>query len=151
MRKGLKLVALLEGSKGLVSLVVGLALHRLAGKDIQHILESITAHLHLNPASKFSGIIYQELHSITYSNLTLIAVGALAYSLLRLLEAYGLWNGLAWVEWFALLSGAVYIPFEVYEIIVNRGIFSFIVIMINIIIVWYLYIVVRSNKRRKHA
>ena len=36
---------------------------------------------------------------------------------MRGVEAFGLWHGRRWAEWFALVAGALYIPVEIYEII----------------------------------
>jgi len=37
--------------------------------------------------------------------------------LARFVEAYGLWRQRRWAEWFAAVSGAIYIPFELYELL----------------------------------
>lgn len=44
-----------------------------------------------------------------------IAAAAVAYFAVRLTEAWGLWFGLAWAQWFSLLSGASYLPWEFVE------------------------------------
>jgi uncharacterized membrane protein (DUF2068 family) len=38
---------------------------------------------------------------------------AIGYIVVRMLEAYGLWNERAWGEWLGALSGGLYIPFEI--------------------------------------
>lgn len=152
-KNGLKVIALLEASKGLVSLVVGLGIHKLAGTNVQKFLESFLEHLHLNPANRLPGIILHESNLLTSFNLTLIAMGAVVYSVVRLVEAYGLWHALTWTEWFALLSGAVYIPFEIYEVVVHPGTINILALTINVAVVWYMYTVVRgtSESIRKSA
>ncbi len=61
------------------------------------------------------------------------------YAIVRFVEATGLWLEKEWAEWFALLSGAMYMPWEIYEIIrhsddkIRWTIFIF-----NILIVLYL-------------
>jgi uncharacterized membrane protein (DUF2068 family) len=67
-----------------------------------------------------------------------LAAGALAYSIVRFVEAYGLWNRRVWAEWFALLSGMLYIPFEVYEVLDRATKLRFAVLAINIVIVLYM-------------
>tara|TARA_R110002050_G_scaffold9504_1_gene32948 strand:- start:90973 stop:91431 length:459 start_codon:yes stop_codon:yes gene_type:complete len=144
---GLKAVAILEASKGLISLFVGLGIHELAGENSQKMLESLLGHLHLNPASHLPSILLHETGLVNNSNLTLIALGAIVYSVVRLVEAYGLWNGLAWTEWFALLSGAIYLPFEIYEVIAHMGSVSIIVLSINVAIVWYMYSLLMGSRQ----
>lgn len=147
MKKGLRFVALIEGLKGLIALMAGLDIHRLANVNIQNVIESLTRHLHLNPASQFTGVISHELSKLTYSNLTLIAVGSVVYSVVRFIEAFGLWKEYHWVEWFALVSGAIYIPFELFELVNNFGALSIIVLTVNVIVVSYLYFMLHSKKK----
>jgi uncharacterized membrane protein (DUF2068 family) len=44
--------------------------------------------------------------SFTDARVWLLATLAFAYGLVRLVEAYGLWRGRRWAEWFAAVSGA---------------------------------------------
>ena len=145
--KGLKAIALLEASKGIVSLVVGFGLHALAGQNLQQLAESLISQAHLNPASHYPSIFITAASSVPDSKISLFAVFAFAYSLIRLIEAYGLWRGLLWTEWFALLSGAIYIPFEIYEIIFHTSVLSVVVFLINIVVVWYMAHVIFIKKK----
>lgn len=151
MKKGLRYVAILEGSKGLIALIVGLNIHRLAHGDIQNYVESFSRHLHLNPASEYIGVIFNELNKFTYSNLSLIAIGSLIYTGVRFIEAIGLWNEFKWVEWFALISGAIYIPFELYELFTSFGALSIFLLTINVMIVLYLYSVLKNKRESTNA
>lgn len=145
IKNGLKAVAILEASKGVISLIVGMAIHQLAGKNIQKTLESLLSQLHLNPTSYLPSIILHKASFLNSSNLMLITLVTVIYSAIRLIEAYGLWNGLIWTEWFALISGAIYLPFEIYEVIVYTGALSIIVLSINVAIVWYMYSLLRGK------
>ncbi len=146
-KRGLKAVAILEASKGLISLIVGLGIHELTGKDIALVMESLLSHLHLNPGSQIPEVILQGASTLSNSNLTLIAIGALAYSVIRFVEAYGLWNEFIWTEWFALVSGGIYLPFEFYEVVMRKDGLSVFVLSINIVVVWYMYTQLWGNRR----
>jgi len=50
----------------------------------------------------------------------MLALSALFYSAVRFVEAYGLWHERQWAEWFGFLTGIMYIPLELLEII--RGV-----------------------------
>ena len=54
---------------------------------------------------------------VTNTRLWLMAGFAALYATVRFTEAYGLWHGRRWAEWFAALSGAVYVPVELYELL----------------------------------
>ncbi|EKO3712198.1 DUF2127 domain-containing protein, partial [Vibrio metschnikovii] len=86
---------------------------------------------------------------ISNINISIIALGALAYSLIRFVEAYGLWKSYGWTKWFALLSGAVYLPFEVYGIVVRPSILGASVFVLNIIVVAYMARVVLLKNELK--
>lgn len=144
-KKGLKVVAVLEALKGLIALFVALSIHELAGKNIQKMLESLLGYFHLNPTSNLPAIILHKASFINNSNLTLMTIAAIVYTIIRLVEAYGLWNELVWTEWFALISGGIYLPFEIYEVIVHTGVLSVLVLSINIAVVWYMYSLLRGK------
>jgi uncharacterized membrane protein (DUF2068 family) len=82
---------------------------------------------------------------LSHSNLVLVALGALLYSIVRFVEAYGLWHGFKWTEWLALISGAVYLPFELYKFIVNFNVLSFSLLLVNSVIVVYIYKVLKNK------
>jgi uncharacterized membrane protein (DUF2068 family) len=44
----------------------------------------------------------------------------------------------AWAEWFAIISGSVYVPIEIYELARYPSIFKVIVLVLNVAIVAYL-------------
>lgn len=144
-KKGLKVVAVLEALKGLIALFVALSIHELAGKNIQKMLESLLGYFHLSPTSNLPAIILHKASFINNSNLTLITIAVIVYTIIRLVEAYGLWNELVWTEWFALISGGIYLPFEIYEVIVHTGVLSILVLSINIAVVWYMYSLLRGK------
>ncbi|CAH8207072.1 DUF2127 domain-containing protein [Vibrio aestuarianus] len=146
-KSGLKAVATLEAFKGLCSLLVAFGLHTLAGRNLQQVAESIVSHAHLNPASHLPSVFIHAASTFSDSSVGLAAIGAFAYSLIRFVEAYGLWKGLVWVEWFALVSGAIYIPFEIYEIIIHTSMLGISIFILNIIVVWYMAGILLSKRK----
>ncbi|MCZ7627423.1 MAG: DUF2127 domain-containing protein [Candidatus Methylomirabilis sp.] len=46
---------------------------------------------------------------------------AAGYASVRFVEAYGLWLERRWAEWFAAVSGGIYIPFEIYELLYGES------------------------------
>ncbi|MDF0533901.1 DUF2127 domain-containing protein [Shewanella yunxiaonensis] len=151
VEKGLRAVAVLEASKGVLSLIVGFGIHTLAGKNLKQSCELLLTHLHLNPASHLPGIFLHAAESLGNINLTLIAMGALLYSCIRFVEAYGLWHSLVWTEWFALVSGGIYLPFEAYEVVVHRNLLSVATLVVNLAIVGYMIWLVRYKPAEEHA
>ncbi|AZL84538.1 DUF2127 domain-containing protein [Aliivibrio salmonicida] len=147
IKKGLRAVAILEASKGIMSLLVAFGVHALADHNLRHLAELIVSRLHLNPASHLPSVFIDAASGLTDAKIMLFTIGAVVYSIIRLVEAYGLWRAQVWTEWFALVSGAIYIPFELYEIIFRTSILSFGAFIINIIVVGYMAYVILDKKK----
>ena len=69
---------------------------------------------------------------------------------MRFIEAYGLWQVRAWAEWFAIVSGGVYLPIELYELVRHATGVKAVVLVVNTGIVAYL-VYFRWSKRLPHA
>ena len=112
----LRTVAVFEAAKGALVLLVGFNLLSLVHHDVQQAAEHLLARTHLNPASRYPHIFIDVANQLTSTRLLLIAAGAGVYSLARFIEAYGLWRARRWAQWFAAASGAIYVPFELFEL-----------------------------------
>lgn len=116
----LRSVAVFEAVKGAIVMVAGLGLAAMIHHDLQQLAESLVLHLHLNPARQYPRIFIDAVARVHDVRLWMLASTAGCYAALRFLEAYGLWNARAWAEWLAVVSGGIYMPFEIYEL--SRGI-----------------------------
>ncbi|MDH4083456.1 MAG: DUF2127 domain-containing protein [Nitrospira sp.] len=128
-------VALLEGAKGTLVFLAGFGALSLIHHDAQRLAEQMIAHLHLNPASRYPRIFIEAAANLTDARLSLLAALAGAYGSIRFVEAYGLWRERRWAEWFAVVSGTIYIPFEVYELLKGIAWLSLAALLVNILIV----------------
>jgi uncharacterized membrane protein (DUF2068 family) len=82
----------------------------------------------------------------------LVFFGVLVYAAIRFIEATGLWLEREWAEWFALLSGSMYLPWEIYELARRATAIKWIIFTINVIIVLYLlWLRIEMHKARKRA
>jgi uncharacterized membrane protein (DUF2068 family) len=144
---GLKLVALLELSKGALVLLAGFGLLTLVHKDVGLAAEELVRLLHLNPASHMPRIFIDAADKLTDARLWLLAALALGYALVRVVEAGGLWLRKAWAEWFGALTGGVYIPIEVYELAQKATWPRLVVLAVNVLVVGVL--VLELNRRRQ--
>ncbi len=130
-------MAAFEAAKGLLVMVAGLGLLALLHKDVQRAAEAIVRHLHLNPARHYPRIFIEAAARTTDTRLWLLASGAFAYTIVRAVEAYGLWRARAWAEWFAIASGAIYLPFEIQALVHHASALKAAVLLINVGIVAY--------------
>ena len=143
---GVRAVAVFEAAKGLLVLVAGFGLLSLVHRDAQHSAEMIVRHLHLNPARHYPRVFIQAAGGVGSSRLWMLAGGAFAYSLVRFIEAYGLWRLRPWAEWLAIVAGGLYLPVEVYELLRHPTLLKGGILVGNLAIVAYL-LYVRSTAR----
>ena len=106
-------------------------------------------HFHLNPASRYPHIFLEAAAQVTDAKLWLLAMTALLYALARFVEAYGLWYQRRWAQWFALVTGALYLPIESYELLQGVSAIKTIVFLVNAAIVVLLSGVLWRARRRE--
>ena len=68
----------------------------------------------------------------------LLAFAAAGYAAVRLAEAYGLWFDRNWASWLGALSGGIYVPIEVYELVEKPSLLRLGLLSANTAIVVYL-------------
>jgi uncharacterized membrane protein (DUF2068 family) len=115
--KLLRAVASFELAKGLVVLLAGCSVLFLVHRDMGDVADTFLRLLHISPDHHFAQVFLAWADNLTAAKLWIVAGVAAVYATLRFVEAYGLWKARAWAEWIALISGAMYLPFEVYKLI----------------------------------
>lgn len=128
-------VALFEAAKGTLVVVSGFGALSLVHHDVRRYAEQLVGHLHLNPAKHYPQIFIDAAANLTAPRLLVLAALAASYGLVRFVEAYGLWRGRRWAEWFAAVSGAIYIPFEVFELYRRASWLSLGALVVNVLVV----------------
>jgi uncharacterized membrane protein (DUF2068 family) len=136
---GLRAVASLEALKGVLAIIAGIGLFTLLHKDLGDVAESIVEALHLNPAHRLAQAFINAADHVSETRIVTFACIAFGYALIRFVEAYGLWHARAWAEWFAIVSGAVYLPWEILEVAKHPDhVIRWIVLLVNIVVVLYM-------------
>jgi uncharacterized membrane protein (DUF2068 family) len=134
--QALRTVALFEFAKGLLAIATAASLYWVDPSDIAgHFLDL----LHISPDHPVAQLLLRSAN--TLSNLSVWGIVLLAsiYSGLRFIEAYGLWTARAWAEWIALISGAAYLPFEIYKLLERLSAFHAAVLLVNLAIVAFMF------------
>jgi uncharacterized membrane protein (DUF2068 family) len=148
---GLRGVAVFEALKGLLAFSIGIWVLTLMHKDIYGVAEHMLRRLHVSLDRHFAQRILHLANAITDRNLWLFFAVISAYTAVRFTEAIGLWLEKEWAEWFALLSGALYLPFEVYELVRHHSAVTVAVLLINILIVLYMAWLLNDSYKRRRA
>jgi uncharacterized membrane protein (DUF2068 family) len=87
--------------------------------------------------SKLLGLIQQSF-TLDSRTLLYLAVGLAVYALIELTEAFGLWLGRRWGEYFAMVATSVFLPYEVYDLTVKITWLRVAAFMVNLLLVVYL-------------
>ena len=138
LERGVRLVAIFEIFKGILALLVAAGLLSITEADIPALLEHGASLLQGSLASYYSRHIMTTATHISTVQIQLAAGFALLYTSIRFIEAYGLWLMRAWGKWLAIISSAIYIPFEIYELTTHSSTLTLAILLINIFIVSYL-------------
>jgi len=150
---GLRSVAAFEAIKGVLVLAVGFGVWHFRHRDVDDFADRVISFFHLNPEGHLSNIFYRAAGHLTEKTLVLVAIGALVYSTIRFAEAYGLWKARAWAEWFALIAGAIYVPFEIHALMHHPNLIKWAILIINLLIIVYMaHLRMEAVRaRRQHA
>jgi uncharacterized membrane protein (DUF2068 family) len=127
--------------KGLVFVALAVAAYTLSDNDLPAEFHHLLHLLRVNPERKFFADLAVQIGKVTEANVLWVAAGTLVYSLFSLTEGIGLMFRVSWACWMAIGESAFFIPIEVYELIKpahKPSWMVFIILVINIVIVWYL-------------
>ena len=114
--KELKIVAVIEAVKGLLVLIAAGLFFHLLHADLQSASEAIVRHFHLDPARHNPGVFMATAVDFGNAHKLILSFGALSYAAVRFVEAFGLWQARSWAWGFGIITGALYIPFELAEL-----------------------------------
>lgn len=142
------MIAVLEAAKGAVVLAAGIGALEFIGRNAQEAAEALVREFHLNPAHGIPRIFVEIAQKATPLHIWMLAAGAAAYAIVRFAEAYGLWRGRVWAEWLGVISGSIYVPWEIWEL--SHG-FTWLLaglLTVNLAIVAYLLFALLRNRTR---
>ncbi len=137
-KDAVRVASVFEAAKGLVVLAAGFGVLLFIHQDIHRVATKIVLHLHMNPARRYPTIFLDALNHVNDRQLLALAISALFYAMIRFVESYGLWFHRAWAEWFGVLTGGVYIPVELYELLHGVTWIKLAVFLVNLAVVVFL-------------
>jgi uncharacterized membrane protein (DUF2068 family) len=132
-------IALFKLGKGVVFLLISIALYCLSDDNITEEFRQLVHWLKLSPETKLVAVILKKLGTITESNMLVVAAGTVSYAALALVEGIGLWMRFSWAAYLAIAESAIFIPYEVHELSRKLTVGMFSLLCVNLLIVIYLW------------
>ncbi len=148
-KAGLRAVASFEAFKGVLVIVLGVALLAVHS-HVQEFAENLLYHLHVDFDRRLGQTLLNAATTISDTRWWMIGAAIGSYASVRFIEAWGLWNRRVWAEWFALLSGALYLPWELLKMVERMDWDRVAIFVINLIIVLYM-LFIRIRETRGHG
>ena len=126
-------------SRQVLFATVALVFYTLSDNDLPEEFRNLLHWLRLNPERQFFHNLAEQIGKITEARMVFVGAGSFLYSLFSLVEGVGLMFRVSWAGWMAIGESAFFIPIEVYELSKGFSIYVFVILLLNIFIVWYLF------------
>ncbi|MGA9566265.1 MAG: DUF2127 domain-containing protein [Candidatus Korobacteraceae bacterium] len=155
--RGLRTVSILEAAKGVLVMLAAFGFAEIIRHniDLEDAAQNLLYFLHVDPDRRLSHALMHAAGRMMDADVLTVLAIACVYSALRFIESYGLWRQRVWAEWLAIVSGAVYLPFELYKLIERPNMIHWAILLINICVVVYIAWVrwdeVKERTRRQPA
>ena len=140
------LIALFKLVKALMLIAVGIGALRLLHKDVGSVVEHWVEVLRVDPDNHYVHSLMVKLFRVTPKQLEAVSVGTFFYAALLLTEGVGLLLRKHWAEYFTVITTALLIPLEVFEMVKHLTAMKAVVLLINVAIVVYLIQRIRSRR-----
>ena len=125
--------------KGALFTGLAVAAYTLSNNDLPAELARLMACLKIDPANEFFARLAVQVGQLTSVHVKWAAAGTFMYSLFSWVEGTGLMLRVSWAGWMAIGESAFFIPIELYDLLRRFSMTVLIVLILNIVIVWYLY------------
>jgi uncharacterized membrane protein (DUF2068 family) len=102
------------------------------------LLRPVADRLGVDLASAMPVRLIEKALDAEHSTLLMVSAGVLAYGVLELVEAVGLWLMRRWGEYVAVVGTGVFIPLEVYEIVERVTWLRLVALLLNLFAVVYI-------------
>lgn len=133
-------IAVFKLLKGLSFLALAVVVYKLADNDLPADFQKLMEFLRIHPANRFFQMLADKVANITELQMIHAAIGTLCYSLFSLVEGVGLSFRVKWAGWMTIGESAFFIPLECRELLKHFSWYMLVVMLCNVVIVWYLFL-----------
>lgn len=141
------LIGIFKLIKGLTLLIAGFGLLRLLHRDVAEVALHWVTVLRVDPDNRFIHGALVRIFNVTPKQLRELSAGTFVYAAIFLTEATGLLTRKHWAEYMTLISTALFLPLEFWEMHLHFTLLKLAVTLVNLAIVWYLAARLKRNPR----
>jgi uncharacterized membrane protein (DUF2068 family) len=124
--------------KGILLVLISVKGMSLLNRDLHQVVDQLISHFNLDVDRSVIAITLKKAGMINGHKLFIISVALFLYGLLDLVEAYGLHRRKRWAEYLTVFATALFIPFEIYEVMEKITLIRTGALILNILIVIFL-------------
>jgi uncharacterized membrane protein (DUF2068 family) len=149
---GLRIIALFKYAKALLLIITSYGVHKLLDPALVEKIRLWSATLTDRVDQRLILRALSWVEGLGANRLQLVVAVGVAYTVVVLVEATGLWLRRQWGKWFTVLLTASLIPFEVWDLWSRppgRRLTVIATLTVNIIILAYLIYVLRTGQQRR--
>lgn len=130
--------------KGFGCMILALIIYTHSDHDVRQEFSDLLEFLRLNPEGKFWANLLAHADGLTQAKIVHYAIATFIYSLFDIVEGAGLIFRATWAGWLSIGASAFFIPIEIYELGRKFNWWVFGILILNTVIVSYLY----ANRER---
>jgi uncharacterized membrane protein (DUF2068 family) len=145
--RGLKWIGGIKLFQAMVLLIVATGILSNIHNDLQATVVRWAHRLHFDQDNHFLSLLLEKLGLVTPQQLKQLTGLTFIYAAVFLAEGIGLMMKKRWAEVLTIIVTGSLIPLELTETIKHFGPIKFGLLIFNIMIVWYLIILLRKQKR----
>jgi uncharacterized membrane protein (DUF2068 family) len=147
---GLRTIALLEASKGALAAAAGAGLLSLRHTDLHAATDAFLLRHHIDPERHYTRLFIESVAKATHTHVAQVVAICFVYGAIRFAEAYGLWRGKRWAEWFAVISAGLYLPLELQHFFHRPTALNTSITCFNVLIIIYLARLLSRQRAERH-
>ena len=141
-------IAVFKLCKAVLLAAVAIGAQRLMRQDVRLTIERWARDIRTDPNDHLLHEVVSRLTGLTPQQMRAISLGLFLYAGLFATEGIGLLFRRRWAEYLTVISTALLLPLEIWEVIRRPHAMRWIVLLINLLIVIYLVIRLKRNSRR---
>jgi uncharacterized membrane protein (DUF2068 family) len=148
----LKIIALFKITKGALLVGLGFSLIVLNSRTnwMDGISDWVDDELLVVRSKTLHYLLNQLQNALAGGHLRATGLVALFYSAVLFTEGIGVYLQKRWAEFLMIFATSALIPFEGHHLWARPSIGATVVLVVNVFIVWFLYLVLKRDKRKVH-